>query len=185
MSASQTDFIKFLVSDCIQGIEEDLVRHFLETKNPRLGYCNGGHPVYLKDVNFKEQKEWIINKASGKNNKDRLKFIKLCNIIKDRKIRDLEFSMTHTKTYYIDMYKGTGNIQRLSHFIKFADKDDRIYLVCIDKEVDESWVSIPKSLQNEIVISNWEKVENDDPTLLPIVDSYPHRCDIFSDSDSD
>ena len=81
------------------------------------------------------------------------------------------------------MYKGTGNIKRLSHFIRYADKDDRIYLICIDKEVDECWVSIPKSLKNEKVITSWDNVENDDLTLRNIIDIYPYGHDVLSDSD--
>jgi len=92
MTASQTDFIKFLVNDSIKGIEEDLVRHFQEKKDyPILVYCGDYKPpVKLYDLTFEQKREWIIYKASGKNNKDRLKFVKLCNSIKDRKLKEME-----------------------------------------------------------------------------------------------
>jgi len=92
MTASQTDFIKFLVNDSIKGIEEDLVRHFQEKKDyPILVYCGDYKPpVKLYDLTFEQKREWIITKASGKNNKDRLKFVKLCNSIKDRKLKEME-----------------------------------------------------------------------------------------------
>ena len=91
--------------------------------------------------------------------------------------------MRDPKVYILDMYKGTGIIKRLSHFIKYTSTEDRIYLICIDKEVDECWVSIPKFLKNEKVIISWDNVENDDLTLRHIIDIYPYGHDIFPDSD--
>ena len=101
MTASQTDFIKFLVNDCIKGIEDDLVRHFQEKKDyPILVYCGDYKPpVKLNDLTFEQKTEWIINKKSGKNNKDRLKFVKLCNSIKDRKLKELESLCTRLDKY--------------------------------------------------------------------------------------
>ena len=75
--------------------------------------------------------------------------------------------------YLIDTTLGDATPRRLSHFIRYTSTEDRIYLICIDRSIDECWVSIPMSLRYENKpIMNWERVESDDPTLPKVEDIY-------------
>jgi len=92
-------------------------------------------------------------------------------------IYDIYFllKMRDPKVYIIDITLGDGTPRRLSHFIRYTSTEDRIYLICIDNDCsNECWVSIPMSLKNtKKPIINWERVEDDDPTLPKVEDMYP------------
>ena len=108
MSATQTDFIKFLVNDCIQGIENDIIDIFYDEKNWGREGFNVRRYVNIKDFTLEKKREWLTNDACGKNNKDRLKFVKLCNSIKDRKLKELMshcIKLDKQNTKYLEEHK--------------------------------------------------------------------------------